>query len=106
MATSSKTSPFGTGIYIFLLILSIFSGLILSIWALVNKKSGKGYVVQLVFSLLCTVFFGYISYLIYMDGPGNGNQVFVYYMGLIGTYSNGLASLIWILTLFIKSNNT
>lgn len=107
MATSSKISPFGTGIYIVLLILSVFSGLILSIWALINKKSGKRYLIQLVLGLLCIVFFGYgLSYHLYMDGPGQGNQIIWYYIGMIGTYSNGLALLFWILTLFVKLKNT
>ena len=105
MATSTKTTNINVVILILFLILSVLSGLILSIWALLNKTSGKGYVVQLVFGLVCIVLFGYVSYHFYMEGQGAGNQMIWYYFGMIGTYSNGLAALIWILTLFIKSNN-
>jgi hypothetical protein len=105
MGTSTKESNVNVVILIVLLILSVLSSLILSIWALINKKSGKGYVIQLVFGLLCIVLFGYVSYHFYMEGPGAGNQMIWYYFGMIGTYSNGLAALIWILTLFVKSNN-
>ena len=100
----SKSSNFPL-IALFFLILSVLSGLILSIWALINKKSGKGFIIQSVFGLLCIVLFGYVSYHFYMEGPGQGNQMIWYYMGMIGTYSNGLAAFIWILTLFIKSTN-
>jgi hypothetical protein len=99
-----KSSNFPS-IALFFLILSVFSGLILSVWALINKASGKRYVIQLVFGLLCIVLFGYVSYHFYMEGPGAGNQMIWYYLGMIGTYSNGLTALIWILTLFVKANN-
>jgi hypothetical protein len=105
MATSSKTSNVNAIILILFLVLSVLSGLILSIWVLLNKTSGKGYIIQLVFGLVCIVLFGYVSYHFYMEGPGAGNQMIWYYFGMIGTYSNGLAALIWILTLFVKSNN-
>ncbi len=105
MATSTKTSNVNIVILIVFLVLSVLSGLILSIWALLNKISGKGFVIQLVFGLLCIVLFGYVSYHFYMEGHGAGNQMIWYYFGMIGTYSNGLAALMWILTLFVKSNN-
>ena len=104
--SSSSNSSSGIGYFVVIIPLSIISGLILSIWALIAKKSGKGYIIQLILALICIVFFGYVlSYHFYLDGPGPGNQLIWYYVGMIGTYSNGLAALIWILTLFTKSNN-
>jgi len=105
MATTSKSNPYIVVILLVFLFLSILSSLTLSVWALLNKISGKGYVIQLVFGLVCIVLFGYVSFHFYMEGPGAGNQMIWYYFGMIGTYSNGLAALIWILTLFVKSNN-
>lgn len=105
MATTSKSNPYIVVILLVFLFLSILSSLTLSVWALLNKISGKGYVIQLVFGLVCIVLFGYVSYHFYMEGHGAGNQMIWYYFGMIGTYSNGLAALIWILTLFVKSNN-
>jgi hypothetical protein len=102
---SNQKSNLDSRIFIVLILSFILSGLILSIWSLKNKKSNKGYVIQLVLGLICIVLFGYVSYHFYMEGLGSGNQMIWYYFGMIGTYSNGLAALIWILTLFIKSNN-
>lgn len=102
MAAKNSSSD-GVGIYIFLLLTSIFLGLILSIWALISKKSGRGYVVQLILSLISIGFFGYyLSYQIYMNYTP-GDDKFVYYIAMIGTYSNGLAALVWLMALFTKS---
>lgn len=99
----SKSGSSGVGIFIGLLITSIFSGLILSIWALIAKKSGNGYLLQLIFGLACIVFFGYyLSYHFYVDYIP-GDDKFTYYIGMVGTYANGLAAFIWLIALFSKS---
>lgn len=100
MKSSSNVS---IGWVIFFLITSVLSGLILSSWAFLAKKSGNSYWLQLFFGLICIVIFGYfISYNFYINYiPGEAK--WMYYLGVLGTYSNALAALIWILTLFIKS---
>jgi hypothetical protein len=100
MGKSSGSS--GVGIGIFFILLSIFSGLILSIWALKAKKTGDSYLLQLIFGLIFIVFFGYISYNFYTEYIP-GDDKLSYYIGMTGTYTNGLAALIWLIALFSKS---
>ena len=103
-----KSSSSGSlGMVALFVVLSILSGLLLSIWALIAKKSGNGYIAQLIFALLFIVIIGYyICFNIYMNGTSTGadNEVLVYYICMVGTYANGLAAIIWLMALFSKSS--
>ena len=104
MAKSSQSS--GLGPIIGLIIASIFSGLILSVWAFISKSRGNTYGLQLFFGLLAIVVFGYfLSFKVLFSFSSTGDQtdVMLYYVGMAGTYINALAAIIWIAALFKKS---
>ena len=99
---SNATKSSGSGWILILLAAFIFSGLILSVWAFLAKRSGRSFGLQLFFGLICIGFFGYyVSYQFYTDYIP-GDDKLVYYIGLIGTYANGLAAIVWLLTILVK----
>ncbi len=104
MAKSSGST--GLGLVIGLFLASIFTGLILSVWAYVSKKKGRSYGLQLFFGIIAIVVFGYfLSYNMFKHYSSFGDDVDVILqcIGLTGIVSNTMAAVFWTTTLFQKS---
>lgn len=81
------------------LFLSLFTGLIFSIFALKAKNKGSTYGWWWTLSILSSLFFGFIAY-VFLATSSLKNDIFYFYLGIATLLSNGLAFIILLCTLF------
>jgi hypothetical protein len=95
--TADKKSPL---LMLFLyLFLSLFTGLIFSIFALKAKNKGSAYGWWWALSILSSLFFGFIAY-VFLATSSLKHDIFYFYLGIATLFSNGLAFIILLYTLF------